>query len=128
MAQVGLNQTASFSSFSLLKSFQTFLQTFLFLSSFLLPSFILSLLPLSSAGVPSPLSARPVWRRCGKSSWRHTAPPWASSPRHPAPPAPSPAYWSSSPAGLASGAPTPSFEPSQCDIRPSFCFHPSIHS
>lgn len=95
------------------------------------PSFNLSLpvvfsFLLSSPGVPFPPSVRPVWRRCGRSSWRPTAPQLASSPQRPAPPAPFLAYSSSLPAGSASALPMPSFEPCQCDFRPSFCFHPSI--
>lgn len=96
-----------------------------YLSCFFVSHLICS---LSCSGVPSPLSARPVWRRCGKSSWPPTAPLLASSRQRPAPLAPSPVCWSSLPVGLASGAPAPSSDPlSVTSDRPSASIHPSIH-
>lgn len=75
------------------------------------PSYPPCLFPLSSPGVPSPLSVRPVWRQYVKPSWQPTAPLSASNPQLPAPLVPSPACWSSLPVGWASAAVTPSSEP-----------------
>lgn len=81
-----------------------------FFSDLSLPSYPPCLFPLSSPGVPSPLSVRPVWRQYVKPSWQPTAPLSASNPQLPAPLVPSPACWSSLPVGWASAAVTPSSE------------------
>lgn len=96
-----------------------------FLSTRPAPHCVLTSLALSAPGVPSRQSVRPVWRQCGKSSWPPIAPQWASSPLHRAPPAPFRACLSSLPAGSDSGASTPSSKPSQWDLGPPSCFHPS---
>lgn len=82
------------------------------------PSYPPCLFPLSSPGVPSPLSVRPVWRQYVKPSWQPTAPLSASNPQLPAPLVPSPACWSSLPVGWASAAVTPSSEPLDGTLDP----------
>lgn len=86
------------------------------------PSYPPCLFPLSSPGVPSPLSVRPVWRQYVKPSWQPTAPLSASNPQLPAPLVPSPACWSSLPVGWASAAVTPSSEPLDGTLDPPACF------
>lgn len=100
------------SAFSLVSAGDAFSQTF---TSHLIPP---CLFPLSSPGVPSPLSVRPVWRQYVKPSWQPTAPLSASNPQLPAPLVPSLACWSSLPVGWASAAVTPSSEPLDGTLDP----------